>query len=119
MTMDPTIATVPDWRAELPALAGRAVLLREPGVHDLGSLVDLLSIGDATRFGVEEPISEAVVQRFIERVAHDRKTGTAFTYAIRSNLSRAIVGLIQVRQLDPGFESADWECTIAPSARGT
>jgi RimJ/RimL family protein N-acetyltransferase len=119
MTMDSTTGTISDWRAELPALAGRAVLLREPAVQDLGPLVDLLSIGDATRFGVDEPISEAVVQRFIERVAHDRKTGTAFTYAIRSNLSRTIVGLIQVRQLEPGFESADWECTIAPSARGT
>jgi RimJ/RimL family protein N-acetyltransferase len=29
------------------------------------------------------------------------------------------VGLIQVRQLDPAFEVAEWECTLAPSVRGT
>jgi RimJ/RimL family protein N-acetyltransferase len=26
---------------------------------------------------------------------------------------------MQVRQLDPTFEAAEWECTIAPSSRGS
>ena len=26
---------------------------------------------------------------------------------------------MQVRQLDPGFEAAEWECTVAPASRGT
>ena len=29
------------------------------------------------------------------------------------------MGLVQVRALDPAFETAEWECTLAPSARGT
>src|SRR3954471_16993726 len=106
------------WRKELPLLTGRAVVLREPGVQDLGPLVDLLSLGDATRFGLDEPVSEVGVQELIERFARERAAGVAFTYAITLATARTIVGLAQVRQLDPGFEAAEWECTIAPSSRG-
>ena len=117
------INTIPvvshDWRAELPVLAGRMVLLREPATQDLGPLVDLLSIGDATRFGIDDAPGEVVVQEFIERVERERKSGVAFTYVITQSVSRAIVGLAQMRQLDPAFETAEWECTIAPSSRGT
>lgn len=107
------------WRAELPALAGRTVLMREPTARDVGALVDLLSLGDATRFGLEEPPSEFAVQQLIERAARDRANGIAFTYAITLASARTVVGLLQVRQLDPGFDAADWECTLAPSVRGS
>lgn len=119
MTSDASTVGSPDWRAELPALTARAVTLREPTASDLGSLVDLLSIGDATRFGLDDPITDVAVQQFIARVAHERVAGLAFTYAITHGTARAIVGLLQVRQLDPGFEVAEWECTLAPSARGS
>jgi RimJ/RimL family protein N-acetyltransferase len=82
-------------------------------------LVDLLSLHDATRFGVDGAISDVAVQQLIERVARDRAAGLAFTYAITLATSRTVVGLMQVRQLDPGFEAAEWECTIAPSSRGS
>jgi RimJ/RimL family protein N-acetyltransferase len=118
MAGDPSVI-VSRWRNELPALAGRAVTLREPAFQDLGSLVELLSLGDATRFGVDEPISDLGVQDLIDRAARERAAGLAATYAITLTASRTLVGLIQVRQLDPSFEAAEWECTIAPSARGT
>jgi RimJ/RimL family protein N-acetyltransferase len=107
------------WRKELPVLTGRVVTLREPAAHDLGPIVDLLSLTDATRFGLEDPITELSAQELIDRVVRDRATGYAFTYAITLSTSRALVGLSQVRQLDPSFEAAEWECTIAPSSRGT
>jgi RimJ/RimL family protein N-acetyltransferase len=106
------------WQAELPSLAGRFVMLRELAPQDLGPLVDLLSLVDATRFGLDEPITELSAQRLIERAPDDRAAGVAFTYAITRAGSRAFAGAIQVHQLDPGFETAEWECTIAPSARG-
>jgi ribosomal-protein-alanine N-acetyltransferase len=107
------------WRNELPTLAGRAVTMREPAFHDLDALTELLSLRDATRFGVDDPVSDLAVQDLIERVARERAAGLAFTYAITLTVSRTLVGLLQVRQLDPSFEAAEWECTIAPSARGT
>jgi RimJ/RimL family protein N-acetyltransferase len=110
---------VATWRNELPSLGGRVVILREPVTEDLGSLVDLLSIGDATRFGLEEPVSDVAVLELIERSARERASGLAFTYAITLASARTLVGLVQVRQLDPSFEAAEWECTIAPSLRGS
>lgn len=111
--------TVSDWRRELPTLTSRLVTLREPVSEDLGPLVDLLSIADATRFGIEEPVTDVAVQLFIERTAHDRQAGAAFSYVVLHGASRAVVGLVHVRGLDPTFETAEWECTIAPSSRGS
>jgi len=118
MSGDPSVI-VSTWRTELPTLAGRSVTLREPVFQDLGALAELLSLRDATRFGIDEPMSDLVVQDLIDRAARERAAGLAVTYVIMLTASRTVVGLIQVRQLDPAFEAAEWECTIAPSARGT
>jgi [ribosomal protein S5]-alanine N-acetyltransferase len=117
--MDSTVIGVPTWRSALPMLSGRAALLREPTADDLSSLVDLLSIGDASRFGIDDAVSEVVAQDFIERAARDRANGVAAVWMISLKATHQTVGLIQVRQLDPMFEGAEWECTIAPAARGT
>ncbi|HZP47670.1 MAG TPA: GNAT family protein [Vicinamibacterales bacterium] len=108
-----------EWRTELPVLAGRTVLLREPASQDLGPLVDLLSLADASRFGMDEGVTEFGVQQLIERALRDRANGLALTYVITLSAARTVVGLIQVRQLDPGFEAAEWECTLVPSVRGS
>ena len=117
-TMTINIAA-PNWRTELPNLTARLVTLREPMPQDLGGLVDLLSGADATRFGIEDSNTEVGVQRLIERAVRERTTGQSFTYAITSGSTRSPIGLIQVRRLDPAFEVGEWECTLAPAARGT
>jgi RimJ/RimL family protein N-acetyltransferase len=119
MPGEPSVVNAPAWRAALPVLSGRVVVLREPVPQDLGAVVDLLSIGDATRFGLDEPVSNVAVQELIERFARERASGLAVTFAITAAASRTIVGLAQVRQLDPAFEAAEWECTLAPSSRGS
>jgi len=118
MSGDPT-TLASDWRNELPTLIGRAVTLREAAPQDLCALVDLLSLADATRFGIDHPVSDVTVQDLIDRASHQRAAGRGFTYAITLNASRSLVGLAQVRQLDPMFEAAEWELIIAPSSRGT
>jgi RimJ/RimL family protein N-acetyltransferase len=115
---DPSVLSVTNWRGELPTLMGRTIALREPVPQDLGRLVHLLSLGDATRFGIDEPVSEVGVQELIERTALERANGTSVTFVIALSSTRTIVGLLQVRQLDPMFEAAEWECTIVPSSRG-
>ena len=119
MSLDSAGITVPNWRAELPTLTARLVTLREPIPQDLGPLVDLLSIGDACRFGLDEPVTDLLVQQFIDRVRRDRAAGLAFTYAVTIGAARTVSGLAQVRRLDPAFETGEWEATLAPSARGT
>src|ERR1700704_768133 len=118
MPSDPSVIGT-NWRSELPALAGRIVVLREIAPQDLGAVVDLLSLSDATRFGLDEPVNEMCAQELIERAVRERASGFSFTYVITLATARPVVGLLQVRQLDPSFEAAEWECTLAPSSRGS
>jgi len=78
-----------------------------------------LALSDATRFGLDEPVSEVSAQELIDRAVRERASGLSFTYVITLAGARTVVGVLQVRQLDPSFEAAEWECTIAPSSRGS
>ena len=108
-----------DWKTELPTLIGRIVTLREPAPQDAGALLDVLSVSDAVRFGLSPPLGEDEVRDLIDRACESRKAGVGFTYAVTTSPAHPVVGLIQVRQLDVTFETAEAECMIAPSARGT
>jgi RimJ/RimL family protein N-acetyltransferase len=108
-----------DWRKELPALAGRLVTLRELTPHDLGPLIALLSLADTSRLGLDESASDADVRAFIDRTIRDRSAGLSFTYAVVRNGTRSMVGVAQLRPLEPSFETAECEGTLAPSVRGT
>lgn len=116
---DRSVLIASPWRAELPVLTGQRVTVREPVTQDLRPLVLLLAAPDAARFGLDTPVGDYAVQQLIERAACDRVSGRGFTYTITTNPDQTVVGLIQVRQLDPTFEAAEWECTIAADARGT
>jgi RimJ/RimL family protein N-acetyltransferase len=119
MEDDATEPVLNDWRKTLPVLSTRLVVLREPVSTDLGPLVDLLSIVDASRFGIQESALDIGVARLIERGPVERANGVSFTYVITLPGARTIVGLAQVRRLDPPFEAAECEMTLAPSVRGT
>jgi RimJ/RimL family protein N-acetyltransferase len=108
-----------NWRDELPPLTARLSSLREPSARDGQPLLDLLSLDDAPRFGIEGLITPASVQRFIDRAVRDRAAGIAFTYVITLNPAHNLVGLLQVRQLDPAFECAEWDGVLLPSVRGS
>src|SRR5262249_40365978 len=116
---DQTLLARTSWRTELPVLTGRSVTLREPNAHDVTALIDLLSLSDATRFGVDDAVTDGAVGTLVERAIGDRTAGRGFTYVVLHTASQTVVGLVQVRQLDPGFEAAEVECTLAPSSRGT
>jgi RimJ/RimL family protein N-acetyltransferase len=119
MSNQPTLVTPTNWRSQLPTLAARLVTLREPTSSDLRPLMDLLLLADASRFGIDEPVSEVSVQQLLNRISRDREAGVAFTFLVTISSSRAIIGLVQARQIDLSWESAEWECTLAPSWRGT
>jgi RimJ/RimL family protein N-acetyltransferase len=119
MSKESTLLTSSNWRSQLPTLSARLVTLREPTPSDLRPLMDLLLLADASRFGIDEPLSEMAVQQLLDRIARDREAGVAFTFLVTISSSRAIAGLVQARQIDLSWESAEWECTLAPSWRGT
>ena len=112
-------AVVAAWRTGLPVLSGQMVSMREPVHEDLPAIGAVLSLGDATRFGIEDSTDETAPHRLIDAAIRDRLAGTAFTFVVILTASRRIAGLLQVRRLDPTFECGEWECTLTPSARGT
>ncbi len=118
-TKDAAAASGVAWRTSLPVLSGRAVTLREPSPQDVGPLTALLSISDASSFGLDEPPTEEAVRDLVDRLTLERRQGRAFAYLVAADATRAVVGLFVVRQLDPTFEGAEWECTLAPSVRGS
>jgi RimJ/RimL family protein N-acetyltransferase len=119
MSRETTEVTAVDWRRELPTLAGRLVTLRELTPHDLAALIELLSIADTSAFNLDEPVSDVDVRAFIDRTIRDRSAGLSFTYAVVQNDTHAVVGLAQIRQLEPSFETAECEGTLAPGVRGS
>lgn len=119
MSNESTVLASSNWRTELPTLTARLVTLREPTASDLRPLMDLLLLADASRFGIDEPVSEMSVQQLLNRITRDREAGVAFTFLVTISSSRAIAGLVQARQIDLSWESAEWECTLAPSWRST
>jgi len=119
MSSHSTTAGVATWRTGLPVLAGQLISLREPTAEDGSALSGVLSVDDATRFGVDDSTDDMAAARLIDAAIRDRVAGTAFTYVITVLATGRIGGLIQVRRLDPTFECAEWECTLLRSARGT
>jgi len=119
MSKEASVVVSSNWRTELPTLSARLVTLREPTSSDLRPLMDLLLLADASRFAIDEPVSEVSVQQLLDRISREREAGIAFSFLVTITSSRAIIGLVQVRQIDLSWESAEWECTMAPSWRGT
>jgi ribosomal-protein-alanine N-acetyltransferase len=108
-----------DWRALLPTLTAQSVTLREPAPQDAAAVLALLCLADATTFSLEDAATDASAEELLHRAVRDRTLGQAFTYAVTAGAAHPVIGLIQVRSMDPAFEAARWECTLAPSARGT
>ena len=119
MAVDPLELNTTDWRRELPVLSARGLALREPVDSDVGALLELLSLSDATGFGLTDRVTEARVREYVDRTRKDRAAGFAFSYVVTMGSAETVVGLIHVRQLDPAFEAAEWEMILTPFVRGT
>ncbi|MGE5245355.1 MAG: GNAT family N-acetyltransferase [Betaproteobacteria bacterium] len=119
MSTNPHGVALAPWRVELPALTARLVTLREVTPEDISAIIDLLSVPDASNFGLDVPVRAAAVERLLADAPRARAAGTALTWAVVAAGAPRPVGLMQVRQLEPSFETAEWECTLSPFARGT
>jgi N-acetyltransferase len=119
MSHDPSSSDRSAWRLALPVLTGQTVTLREPAPADLAPLYAVLATAEVPQFGLDGDLSETSVSRFIDAAQEDRARGFAFSYVITIGTGRHVVGLIQVRALDPMFESGEWDAIVLPSVRGT
>jgi ribosomal-protein-alanine N-acetyltransferase len=117
----PTVeqVTTTDWRQRLPVLAGAQVRLRELRTSDAPSLLAMLSTEEVSRFISPPPTTVEAFERFIAWTHRMRTMGTYACFAVTAAGYDTAIGIFQVRELEPGFGSAEWGFAIGSPFWGT
>lgn len=113
------LTTTTDWKNSLPVLTGRGITLRELRLSDAPSLLALLTTEEVTRFISPPPSTVDGFERFILWTHRERKAGNYICFAVVPEGSDFAVGLFQVRQLEPGFGTAEWGFALGSSYWGS
>jgi ribosomal-protein-alanine N-acetyltransferase len=101
-----------DWRTSLPVLAGRGITLRELRVSDADSLCALLATPDVARFISPPPPDAAGFEGFINWTHRQRIAGRYVCFAVVPAGGETAVGVFQIRELERGFDTAEWGFAI-------
>jgi len=97
-----------DWRDALPVLAGKTATLRELEVTDAPALFAMLTPEEVSRFISPPPTTIEGFERFINWARAERGAGRYACFAVVPHGMDTAIGLFQVRQLEPGFATAEW-----------
>ena len=108
-----------DWRAHLPVLNGKQVVLRELRLTDAQSLFALLTAQEVSRFISPPPSTVEGFERFIAWTHRQRAAGTYACFAVTLKGYDTAVGIFQVRETEPGFGTAEWGFAIGSAFWGT
>ena len=119
-TVDPVVTTIStDWREGLPALTGSMVTLRELRASDAPSLCALLTTEEVSRFISPPPTTVDGFERFIAWTARQRQAGAYACFAVTVDSTDTAIGIFQLRELEPGFGTAEWGFAIGSAYWGT
>ncbi len=113
------VTTQSDWRQGLPVLAGSMVTLRDLRLSDAPTLLAMLSTDEVARFISPPPATVDGFERFIAWTHRERAAGNYVCFGIVPHGLDAAIGLIQIRQLEPGFSTAEWGFAIGSAFWGT
>lgn len=108
-----------DWQLALPTLHGEQVVLRELRSSDAASLFALLTTEEVSRFISPPPTDVQGFERFIAWTHRQRTAGTYICFAVTLEGFDTAIGIFQVRQLNPGFDLAEWGFAIGSPFWGT
>jgi [ribosomal protein S5]-alanine N-acetyltransferase len=111
--------TTSDWRAGLPVLRGAQVVLRELRASDAPSLFALLTTEEVSRFISPPPTSVEGFERFIAWTLRQRQAGSYACFAVTVQGADTAIGIFQLRELEPGFGTAEWGFAIGSPYWGT
>jgi ribosomal-protein-alanine N-acetyltransferase len=115
--VDEVITT--DWRAGLPVLSNKGVTLRELRITDAQSLFAMLTTEEVSRFISPPPTTIEGFERFIAWTVRQRQVGTYACFAVTVAGSDTAIGIFQLRELEPGFQTAEWGFAIGSPYWGT
>ena len=108
-----------EWRDRLPVLAGSTVTLRELKASDAPSLFTLLTTEEVSRFISPPPNTVEGFERFIAWTLRQRSVGSYACFAVTIDASDTAIGIFQLRQLEPGFGTAEWGFALGSAYWGT
>ena len=100
--------TTTDWRNGLPTLTGSKLTLRDLRLSDAPSLLAMLATDEVSRFISPPPTTVEGFERFIAWTHRERAAGNYICFAVVPEGFETAVGIFQVRQLEPGFATAEW-----------
>lgn len=103
-----TVVTTTDWRRALPVVTGEAVTLRELRLSDAASLLAMLATEEVVRFISPPPTTVDGFERFIAWTHRERAAGRYICFGVVPRGMHTPIGIIQIRQLEPSFETAEW-----------
>jgi RimJ/RimL family protein N-acetyltransferase len=115
LTGPPPIA----WRDALPTLVGERAVLRELASADAVTLAPILSAPEVARFVSPPPATAEQFSWFIEWSRRERSAGRYAAFAILPRGRSSPVGLLQVRQLDAAFQTAEWGFVLGSAFWGS
>jgi RimJ/RimL family protein N-acetyltransferase len=108
-----------DWQFGLPTIRGPKVTLRELRESDAEALLAMLTSEEVAEFVSPLPRTVEGFSSFISDVQNERLVGSSFCFGIVPDGYDDAMGLFQVRQLEPGFGSAEWGFAIGSPFWGT
>jgi RimJ/RimL family protein N-acetyltransferase len=115
---DPAVASS-DWRRALPVLEGKQVTLRELRLSDAPTLLAMLSTEEVARFISPPPTTVEGFERFIAWTHRRRAAGDYGCFAVVPAGTDTAIGIFQVRQLEPSFQTAEWGFALGSPYWGT
>jgi ribosomal-protein-alanine N-acetyltransferase len=108
-----------DWRDGLPVLSANGVTLRELRLSDARSLFAMLTTEEVSRFISPPPTTVEGFERFIAWTLRQRQAGSYACFAVTVGDSDTAIGIFQLRELEPGFGTAEWGFAIGSPYWGT
>ena len=97
-----------DWHFGLPTIRCPKLTLREVRKSDAPALLAMLTSDEVADVLSPMPHSVEGFEAFIDEAHHDRTRGNSFCFGVVPDGYEDAMGLFQVRQLEPGFASAEW-----------
>jgi ribosomal-protein-alanine N-acetyltransferase len=108
-----------NWRGQLPVLSGAQVVLRELRRSDAPSLFAMLTSEEVARFISPPPTTLEGFENFIAWTHRQRAAGAYACFAVTLKGYDTAIGIFQVRELEPGFATAEWGFAIGSAFWGT
>jgi RimJ/RimL family protein N-acetyltransferase len=115
---EPVPAPPCSWRDAAPVLTGEHCALRELQVADAPLLVPVLTDPEVMRFMSPPPATVERFAWFIDWSRREREAGRYLAFALVPHAQAAPVGVLQLRQLEPEFRTAEWGVAMAPKYWG-